>query len=150
MLGSNRTGKDMSEENKAVARRFFDDAVNGRDLDVIDEIFAEDFVYHVPFSPEPQSGPESIKQVVAGFHTGFSDFSAVVEQMAAEGDTVAIRLTLGGTNDGEMMGMPATNRQAKWSAVHMMTIRDGKVVEDRVLLDRVGMMEQLGQAPAPS
>jgi steroid delta-isomerase-like uncharacterized protein len=139
----------MSEENKVTARRFFDDVVNGGDLDLIDEQFAEDLAFHMPFSPEPLSGPGSVKLTIAGLRGAFSDFKVVVEDLIAEGDIVVARLTASGTNDGELMGLPATNRPASWSVIHVMKFQDGKIVEDRVQGDRMGLMEQLGHIQPP-
>lgn len=138
----------MSEQNKTVIRRYIEDVVNRGDLDLVDELYAEQVMFHMPFSPEPLHGPESIKQTVAGFRTAFSDLSLKIEDLVAEDDVVVAHLTASGTNDGEMMGMPATNQPARWSLVHLITFKDGKIIEDRAFVDRMGLMEQLGHVQA--
>jgi steroid delta-isomerase-like uncharacterized protein len=134
----------MSQDNKAIAKRFIEEMVNQGNLDLADELYTDEFSFHHPFAPEPAKGPDGMKQMVGAFRTAFSDLHLEIDDLVAEGDKVALRLTTSGTNDGELMGALATGKRATWSLVHWMTIRDGKIVEDRAVADRMGLMEQLG------
>jgi steroid delta-isomerase-like uncharacterized protein len=132
--------------NKEIVLRWAEEVLNQGKVDVVDELFAEDFVWHMPFSPEPLRGPEAMKQTVAAFLAAFPDFAVDVEEVLAEGDKVALKYTASGTNDGELLGEPATGAPAAWPVMHVFTLRDGKVVNDVTVLDRLRIMEQLGRA----
>ncbi len=100
----------MSEENKAVALRYLEEAINQRNLDVLDDIFSPKFVDHTAV-PGQAPGIEGLKQFFAMMRAGFPDFSASVEDLFAEGDRVAIRFTFRGTHQGEFMDIsPPANR----------------------------------------
>jgi steroid delta-isomerase-like uncharacterized protein len=136
-----------AEENKAVARRFIDEVfVQGR-LDAVDELAAADFVPHSWPSVKP--GVESLKQAVKRVSAGLSDVSMKIEDMIAEGDKVAVRLTAHGKHDGEFMGLPATGKGYTISETHIFRVRDGKVTEHWRDADMLGLMRQLGALPEP-
>lgn len=90
----------MSEENRAVVRRYCEQAVNQRNLDILDEIFAPELVNHTA-PPGQESGTESLKQFFAMIETGFPDFRVTVEDLFGEGEKVAVRFTFLGTHEGE-------------------------------------------------
>ena len=136
-------------ENKQVVLRWTDEVLNQGKVDVVDELFAQDFSWTMPFNHEPLRGPEAIKETVSGFRTAFSNFAVDVEDVIAEGDQVALKYTASGTNDGELMGAPATGESAAWRVMHIFRLRDGKIVEDVTILDRMDLMEQLGQVQSP-
>jgi steroid delta-isomerase-like uncharacterized protein len=140
----------VSDQNKAVVRRFFDEAVNGGQVEVVDELFSPEFSWQMPFSPETQHGPEAMKGMVSTLRGAFSDFDVRVEELIAEGDKVVARVTASGTQDAELMGMPASNKSATWKIVHVFTVRDGTITDDITVTDRMGMMEQLGHVPSPA
>jgi steroid delta-isomerase-like uncharacterized protein len=140
----------MSEENKAVVRRWAKEVVNQGNLDLVDELFAQEFSWEMPFSPEPLHGPEAMKQTVSTFRSAFPDLAIEIEDLVAEGDKVTAKYTATGTNDGEMMGNPPTGKSASWRVIHVFTFRDGKIVDDATVMDRLGLMEQLGQVQAPA
>jgi predicted ester cyclase len=105
------------EENKAVIRRLVEEVYNNDDLDVLDELLAQDFVNHSAV-PEHQHGIESFKHVNRWVRAGFSDAHYKIEDMIAEGDRVACRITLTGTHDGEFQGSPPTGRRLRMDHVH--------------------------------
>src|SRR5919109_2687113 len=125
----------MSEENKAVVRRWADEVVNQGKLDLVDELFAEDFNWVMPFNPEPLHGPEAMKQTVTTFRTAFPDLRIEIEELVAEGDKVVAKYTASGTNDGEMMGSPPTGKPARWGVIHLITFRDGMVADDVTVME---------------
>lgn len=112
----------MSEENKAIVQRY-SEALNQRNLDVLDEIFAPEFIDHAA-SPDQPPGPEGLKQFFAMMDSGFPDFHATVEDMLAEGDKVAFRFTFHGTHQGEFMGIPPTGKQVTMQGIDIMRIVD--------------------------
>jgi steroid delta-isomerase-like uncharacterized protein len=141
-------GKRASDQNKVVMQRFFDEAVNGGDLDAIDELLAEDFVEHEEF-PGLEGGREGVKQFFAMFRSGFPDGTFTVEEMVAEGDVVATRVTIRGTHQGEFLGIPATGRPAEVSAIDFVSFTDGRATAHWGVSDMLSLLQQLGVMPAP-
>jgi len=139
----------MSEENKAIARRFLEEGFNTGDPTVADEIIDPNFSYHDPGTPPLPSGPEGFNQLLSMYHEAFPDIHVTIEDLIAEGDKVVVRWTGGGTNTGEMMGMPPTGKAFKVTGVNTFRISGGKVVDTWVSFDTLGMMQQLGIVPTP-
>ena len=81
--------------------------------------------------------------------TAFPDLHFAIEDLIAEGDTVAGRLTMNGTHTGPLMGMPPTRRAIRQAHMHFVRFRDGKAIEHWGLRDDVGMMRQIGLMPEP-
>ncbi len=100
----------MSEENKALFRRFVDGIINARNVDAIDDFMAADYVEH---NPMPGMGPGSagMKQMMGMFFSAFPDLTSSVEQLVAEGDVVVGVMTTTGTHRGEFMGIPASGKK---------------------------------------
>ncbi|MFD4460464.1 ester cyclase [Nocardia sp. NPDC058480] len=138
----------MSEQNKASAKRIFD-AWNARDLDVFDELIADDAINHDPQNPfEEIHGPAGLRRLVQMYLTAFSEQRFLINEQIAEGDFVTTRWTGSGINDGEMMGMPATGKSAVVQGITINRFRDGKIVESWASWDTLGMMQQLGVVPS--
>ena len=138
----------MSEQNKALMNRFVEEVINQKNLDAADELVAEDFVELDPF-PGQEQGREGLKQVLAAFFAGFPALDWVIEEQIAEGDKVVSRFRWHGTHEGEFLGIPATGRQITVKGVVIDRVVDGKEAESRILMDTLGMMQQLGVVPAP-
>ncbi len=139
----------MSEENKALIQRFVEEAFNKGNLDVADEVYASTFVSHDPTAPEGQGSPEDIKQFVNTYLSAFPDGHTTVEASIAEGEKVAYRWTFRGTHRGELMGIPPTGEQVEITGVTINRFSGGKIEEQWNLFDQLGMLQQLGVAPAP-
>ncbi len=137
-----------TEENKAIARRWFEEGINRHNLAIMDELFAPDFTEHMPIGPGAQSLEEA-KQFVAGTSAGMPDMRATVEEMVAEGDKVVVRYTVTGTQTGDFMGIPATGKPIKMTAIDILRFKDGKIAEHWLEGDQLGMMQQLGVIPTP-
>jgi steroid delta-isomerase-like uncharacterized protein len=139
----------LAEENKALGRRFFQEFWINKNLAIADELLAANFVDHTPGSPPGlPPGPEGHKQFGSLYFTAFPDIRATIEDMVAEGDRVVTRWRVQGTNTGSMFGMPATNKSADFTGVTINRIADGKIAEQWVQFDALGMMQQLGVIPA--
>jgi steroid delta-isomerase-like uncharacterized protein len=134
----------MSEENKAVSKRFFE-AWNARDMAAFDEIYAPDAVDHDPQNPFPDlRGPESAKRFCEMYSTGYSDGRYEVHEQIAEGDVVVTRWTGKGTHDGELMGIAATGKPVEVEGITIDRHAGGKIAETWTCWDTLGMMQQLG------
>lgn len=137
----------MSDDNKALARRWFEDFFNTGDLDVAEEIVAPNHIYHDPAFPEPPSGPDGQKQVVSLYRSAFSDTRITVEDQIAEGDMVATRWVGRGTHDGEFMGVPPSGNHAEVAGITINRIEEGMIAESWTNYDVMGMMRQIGAVP---
>ncbi len=134
------------ERNKELFRRVYEEGLNRGDLAVANELTAPDFFNHEA-PPGMNRGPESMRQVITMLRTAFPDLHFTIEELIAEGDTVAGRLTMNGTHDGPLMGMPPTGRTVQQAHMHFVRFRDGKAIEHWGVRDDMGMMRQLGMAP---
>ena len=138
-----------TEENKALERRFIEEVLNQQHLTATEELVAEDFVELDPF-PGQGPGREGLKQVLSMFFAGFPDQQWTIEEMIAEGDKVVTRFTFRGTHQGEFLGIPATGRQVAVKGVVIDRFVNGKMQDSRILMDTLGLMQQLGAIPAPA
>lgn len=140
----------MSEENKAVVRRFHEGLVNRRDLSVADELVAPTYVYHAPGLPMEIRGPEGIKNLLSVYTAGFPDVSVEVHELVAENDKVAARLSYSGTHRGDFQGIPPTGRQFSITSISLCRLSGGKIVEEWEIPDNMRMLQQLGIIPTNS
>jgi steroid delta-isomerase-like uncharacterized protein len=139
----------VPQESKALVRRFFEEVCNARKLDVADELFAANHTYHDPFIPAGP-GPAGMKQVIASYHSAFSDAHWEVEEMVdAEGDLIVTRWIGSGTQDGELVGIPATNRRVEVLGIWMHSLAEGKIGQSWNVWDTLGMLRQLGIVSLP-
>ena len=133
-------------DNKEIVRRVTEDPWRGK-LDETLELVGDDYVGHVPGSPEPLRGKDGFRSFVTTYLTGFPDGMITVDDQIADGDFVATRWTGRGTNTGELMGMPATGRQVTVDGITFTRIEGGTVSEDWITWDTLSMMQQLGAIP---
>jgi steroid delta-isomerase-like uncharacterized protein len=139
-----------TEENKAIVRRVNDEVWSEGHLDVIDELFADDFVATIVGAPEQIRGPQGFREFVVMYRTAFPDLRLTVDEQFAEGETVVTRWTATGTNEGELMGMPATGKQATTAGININRVSGGKLVEGWGLFDQLGLLQQIGAVPVPT
>jgi steroid delta-isomerase-like uncharacterized protein len=133
------------EENKAIARRFFEEVWNSGNLAVADELLAPNIIFHLPGKSEGVIGDrESYKQVVRRNRTAFPDLQEEIEDMIAEGDRVVARWLWQGTHQGEWHGNAPTGKKFTYGGITILRIADGKIVEDWFYSDLLGLQQQLG------
>lgn len=135
-----------TEDNKALARRFYEEVFNKGNLAAVDELCTANYLYHDP-SISVQ-GPEAFKQFASMWLTAFPDQQTTIEDLIAEGDTVVVRNTLRATHKGELMGIPPTGKQVTVSAITITRVVNGKAEETWGNADALGMLQQLGVVPA--
>ncbi len=138
-----------SEQNKALVRRLFGELFNKGDFSKIPEIFAPSWVNMDPGVP-PMMGLEGARQLVSMFRSGFPDMNLKVNEIMADADMVASSFIFSGTQTGEVMGMPPTGKKVKVEGIGIFRISDGKLIQNHVIFDKFGLLEQLGVIPAPA
>ena len=136
----------MSEENKAIARKFIGMFELG-DSSMADEIVATDYYNHD--APDPNIGLEGVKAAVTTFKKAVPDAQVNIAYQLAEGDKVVSRYTWSGTHQGEFYGVPATGKRVNWTVTATFRIADGKIREAWLNWDQLGLMQQLGVVPTP-
>ncbi len=137
------------DANKELFRRTYEEMLNRGDLSRVEEVVAPDFHNHEA-PPGMDRGPASMRGLVAMLRTAFPDLHFEIEEMIAEGDIVAGRLTMTGTHHGPLMGMPETGRSVRQDHMHFVRFQDGKAIEHWGVRDDLGMMQQLGVIPERS
>ena len=130
------------EDNIAAPERFAEGVVSGN-LDVIDEVMADDVVDHDP-APDQGPGPEGFKQFFTTLRNAFPDFDIEPEHMVATEDDVAIAYTLTGTHQGDFLGVAPTGRSISARGVQIARFRDGQIVERWGSSDQMSILQQLG------
>jgi predicted SnoaL-like aldol condensation-catalyzing enzyme len=137
----------MSAENKAIIRRLVDEAWNQHKLNVLDEICAPNFIIYDPSVPGLSRGPEGAKQYIGLFSAAFPDIQITADDIFAEGDKVALRWSARGTHKGELMGVAPTGKQVTVTGQAIYRIANGKIEEDWITGDTLGVLQQLGVIP---
>jgi steroid delta-isomerase-like uncharacterized protein len=136
----------MSEENKALARRFYEVFENGN-VDALDEFVAADAVDHDAYNPYANEGLEGAKKSIAMYREAFPDISFEIEFMCAEGDYVCSRWIGTGTHEGPLMGIEPTHNKSTVTGIAVDRIENGKIVETWNNWDTLGMMQSIGAIP---
>jgi steroid delta-isomerase-like uncharacterized protein len=135
------------EANKAVIGRFVEEVQNHRDWAVYDELNDPTFV-NLSSPPGIPADREGGKEFLGGFLNAFPDAKFTVDDMIAEGDQVVTKKTFTGTHREEFFGIPATGKPVTLQFVDIMRVRDGRITEHWLSMDRLSFMQQLGVIPA--
>lgn len=136
-------------ENKAHARRFNEEVWGRYDFDVLDDLVADEFVGHNPSLPQPLHGPGEVRETAEMLHAAFPDIEVELEQVIAEGDWTAQRLTATATHEGELMGVESTGNRVEFTGMNISRLEDGEWVEGYELWDMLGLLQQLGVVEPP-
>jgi predicted ester cyclase len=135
----------MSEKNKEIVRKFIEEFLNKGTVSVVDEIFSPDFHNH-DFIPGIPPDREGVKQNSAMMRSIFPDMVVTCDDVVAEGDKVAVRMTIRGTHKGEFAGIAPTGKVITFSAISITRIADGKFIERWSITDQISMLQQMGMA----
>jgi len=139
----------MSPSPELLARRVIEEGFNRGDLSVADDLASSGMVEHQDFGPDHAPGADGLKAVIASLRRAFSDFHLTIDDVAVSGDTVWLRMTGAGTNDGSFMGHPPTGRPMRVDIFDALRFEDGRIVEHWGIPDRLGVLFQLGLAKPP-
>ena len=136
----------MSEESKALVRRWFDEVWNKGRVDAISEMLADDGIVHglSEDASQPLRGPSGFLPFHAQFREAFPNIEVSVEDQIAEGEMVATRCSVRGKHAGDSLGFAATGSPVEFTGVAITRIKDGKIVEAWNNFDFMKMYKQLG------
>jgi steroid delta-isomerase-like uncharacterized protein len=133
-----------ADDNKALVRRFITDVFEEGNYTAVDELVAADFIPHTWPGTTDRDGLKTAMERVA---KALTDASFVIDDMIAEDERVAVRLTASATQTGDFMGMPPSGKRYTIEEIHIFRVRDGRIVEHWHEFDQLGMMRQLGAMP---
>jgi steroid delta-isomerase-like uncharacterized protein len=119
----------VSEDNKALVRRWLEEVLTQESLDDVGNLFAPNYVLHDPSFPHDVYGPEGIRRYVAAYRFAFPDARFVVEDQIAEGDKVVSRWTARGTHRGEFLGISPTGEEVTVTGIEFDYVVGGKIEE---------------------
>ncbi len=134
-------------DNADLIRRFYEEVVGNGNLDVIDELLAEDIVDHEEGLPGQPPGRDGVRFFINTFRAAFPDIKAEVDVTLAQGDLAAARAIIRGTHQAEFMGVPPSNKSVEFEGVEIIRVEDGKIVEHWGLTDTMSLMQQIGAIP---
>jgi len=139
-----------TQENKELIRRYIRaiDDNDSSDWSVIDEYVADDFVAHNPPLPGVSLDRDGLKQAAEIFRNATPGTHEIPMQVA-EGDLVVSYVVGRGRHEGELLGIPATNREIDTAGIAIHRVRDGKIVEYWSVVDVVNVLQQVGALPGP-
>lgn len=129
-------------DNKEWVSRFYTDFLNKGNLEILDELVADDYIEHEPI-PGFDLNKKGLKNYFEMMFTAFPDFTAKIDLMIEEQNKVVVYLSYMGTHKGEYMGMPASDKKIDFKAVDIIKIKNNQMVEHWGVLDIMTMMEQL-------
>jgi steroid delta-isomerase-like uncharacterized protein len=138
-----------TNDNKNVIKTFIEDVINQGRLEQADDIVMDDFVELDPLPGQAQ-GREGLKEMIRHMRSAFPDIRWTIDEMVAEGNKVLTRFTWSGTHQGTFLGVPATGRRITVKGMVIDRLEAGKMADSRILMDTLGMMQQLGALPVPA
>ncbi|MDQ4490174.1 ester cyclase [Sinomonas sp. ASV486] len=136
-----------TETSRGLVGRFYEEVLNGRRLDVIDEIAVGDYAEHDPL-PGQGDGRDGLRNRVSMLVTALDPHFAV-EDVIAEGDRVVVRWRNQGTQVEPFLGLPASGKSFEIAGIDIYRVQDGRLAEHWHVIDQFGMLMQLGFIPAP-
>ena len=136
----------ISTHKEIVLQRWYHELWDKWNLAMADDLFTADYRLHLSGVPAP-ADKGTTKQIVAMFSAAFPDLRHTVDEMIAEGNTVAARWTVEGTHRGDFQGVSATGRQVRLSGTTVHHMADGKIKETWLTVDNLDLLQQLGAIP---
>jgi len=137
-----------SMDKIAIHRRYNNEVINQGDLDLIDAIFAADYVDHLSGGPDFH-GRAGLKEFFGILRQGFPDAQFTVEDRIVDEDRIAVRWTMHATHQGEFKSIPPTGKAVTVTGIAIHRFAGGQIQESWDCYDALGLLQQLGAIPAP-
>lgn len=133
------------EQNKKIVTRYFDEVINKRKIELLDDFFSESYVLHSLNDGSETKGVKHLKDYLPAFFRTFPDFHCTIDEIISEDNNVVIQLTGTGTQIGEFRDYPIShpNNKFKIAEVFFFKIEDKKIVEGKRLMDLLSLDKQL-------
>ncbi len=137
-----------TENNKAIAKRFFEQGLNQKNMPEFDLYFSPNVINH-SIPPDLPPGIEGRKLFMSTFFNAFPDLHFTIDNLVAEGNMLVARWTSTGKHTGELMGIAPTGKSVTVTGIAIDRFENGRSVENWIEFDQMGLMQQLGVIPAP-
>ena len=134
---------DSIKSNKETVRKFFEESLNKRNLELLPELFAADFT-----GPQGEKGPDGFRASIEPLLKAIPDIHYTIKDLVAEGDKVAVNWTWQGTQAGQFRNIPASGKSITNDGMAVFALKDGKIVSAAIQTDRLGFLQALGVLPA--
>ena len=131
----------VEAQNEAVVLRLLYDGLNGRNFAVLNEVLSPTYVDHTPFGTTV--GIPAFEKLAGNLISAFPDVHITVLEVVAASDTVVVRDITTATHKGTFFGVPATGKKVSWSEYQFWHLVNGKVVEEYVTFDTLGLLQQI-------
>jgi len=141
LFASIACASSLQEQNKALAKRAFEELLSKGRFELAEQLYAEDFVNH---GIHREITLDEDQAALKGWHQAFPDLSIAPDKLIADGDLVAVYWIARGTNTGAGNGLPPTGKKVEQSGITIWRIVDGKIKEEWSAFDQLSMMKQLG------
>ena len=141
LLASIAWASSLQEQNKALAKRAFEELLSKGKFELAEQLYAKDFVNH---GLHRDISLDEDQAALKGWHQAFPDLAIVPEKLIAEGDLVTIYWIAHGTNTGTGNGLPATGKKGELAGITIWRIVNGKIKEEWSAFDQLSLMQQLG------
>ena len=138
----------MSDANKTTIQGFIEDVLNRQQLERADDLVKKNFIELDPL-PGQQQGRDGLKDILRVLWSAFPDMHWEGKEMVAEGEKVVTRFAWTGSHRGAFLGIPATGRRVEVKGVVIDRLENGQMADSRILMDTMGLMQQLGVIPGP-
>ena len=144
LVAASLLGAPLQEQNKAIAKRAFEEILSQGNYELAEQLYAKDFVNH---GLHRNASLEEDQAALKGWHQAFSDIAMLPQKLIAEGDLVAIYWIAHGTNTGTGNGLPATGKRFSLRGSTVCELRDGKIKRVSDYWDMVTFLKQIGMMP---
>ena len=130
-------------DTKQALQRFVE-FINTANMELGNELISTNATFYVPGNPEPMRGPAGYIAIIEMMRGGFPDIQWSLDDIIAEGDKVAARLTMCGTHKNLFFGIPATGKSIEVKAINFYRFANGQIVEEHGMPDMFGLLHQMG------
>lgn len=130
------------ERNKQLIGKLYEDCINPGKMELLPQLIADDYV-----DVRGEKGPAAFADTVMSLRQGFPDIRFTVEDLIAEGDRVTVRWKWRGMNTDSFRGFPASQKQVTNDGIVIYRIRDDKIVQAWIQIDRLGVLQEIGAVP---
>jgi len=128
--------------NKQLIRTLYEECINARQLERIEDLIAPDFI-----GPRGEHGPREFRATIETVLTGFPGVRFELHDLFGEGDRVALRWTFRANHGGWFVGLPPSSNRVTQEGHVIYQIRDGLIVRAWLQADRLGVLQQIGAVP---
>jgi predicted ester cyclase len=135
------------EQNIQAFRTVIEQAYSQGNLDVLDQVFADDFVERQAGIVPPTA--EGVKRSILYLRGAMPDLTLTLEEIVASGDKTWARITARGTHQGPLMGLPPTGKSVVITVMDECRYENGRIVEHWGVADQFSLLAQIGGLPRP-